>query len=292
MNRHRIGARCQTGSVSNQDPRVCDDVTAAAWIGPRLTGAIGTVTGTVPAGFAAYARICHPARDGDGYSVPWPRVAEATGRRAHPLMQWHAVVGSPDHDNMKGSRWPGDNPIRGNLAPEVLGPLCELLAGHTATAADCFFCLWEGYGWIHGGRSVAISGSVEPVPPAFSADELNRPRVRLPGRDYLLLAGALPTASRIGWRVTPDWFDAQSPNLLWPADRAWCVASGIDFDSTLVGGTVELVEAIRATPALDAWAVRPDEALTFDADRINPVAQPTPSAPPLRRRGPPRRRRR
>ncbi len=88
-------------------------MTAAAWIGPRLTGAIGTVTGTVPAGFDAYVRICHPAGDGDGHWVPWSRVAETTGRRAHPLMQWHAVVGSPDYDNMEGSLWPGDDPDRG-----------------------------------------------------------------------------------------------------------------------------------------------------------------------------------
>jgi len=95
--------------------------------------------------------------------------------------------------------------------------------------------------------------------------------VHLPHRDYLLLAGPLLAALCMGWHVRPDGFEAQSPNLFWPADRAWCVASEIDFDSTLVGGTAELADAILAAPALDAWAVGPDDALTFDADRINPV---------------------
>jgi len=250
-----------------------------------LTGAVGTVTGTVPAGFDAYVRICHPAWDGDGHWASWSRVAEATGRRAHALMQWHAVVGSRDHDNMEGSLWPGDDPERGNVAPHVLGPLCELLAGHTGTADDCHFCLWDGYGEVHGGAAVAVvcarpidgpdsppaalGGPGEPVPPAFSAEELRRPRVHLAHRDYLLLAGPLSAALRIGRRLGPDWFEAQSPNLFWPADRAWCVASEIDFDSTLVGGTAELANAILAAPALDAWAVGPDDALTFDADRVN-----------------------
>ncbi len=126
---------------------------------PRGLGEPGTVTGTVPSGYAAYARICHPAEDRNGRLVTWAEVAQATGRQAHPLMQWHAVVGSPDSLNMKGSLWPGDNPERGNLVPEVLGPLCGLLADHTATADQCSFCLWEGWGWIHGTPASAVFSS-------------------------------------------------------------------------------------------------------------------------------------
>ena len=100
--------------------------------------------------------------------------------------------------------------------------------------------------------------------PACSADELSRPRVELPPRSYLLLGGALPAALEIGWGPF-----RQSPNLFWPADRAWCAASELDFDSTLVGGTAELVERILATPALDAWAVQADSSLAADADCIN-----------------------
>jgi hypothetical protein len=66
-------------------------------------------------------------------------------------------------------------------------------------------------------------------------------------------------------------FDPQSPNLFWPADHAWCVASEIDFDSTLIGGSTDLIQTILDTPALDAWPVKPEDSLACDADRVNDV---------------------
>src|SRR6202011_5701995 len=103
------------------------------------------------------------------------------------------------------------------------------------TPQQCFFCLWDGYGWLRGGSAVATAsavradgptahGSSPAPPPAFSPEELGRPQLHLPGRDYLLLAGPLQAALRIGDRPTTDWFLPQSPNLFWPAHRAWCVA--------------------------------------------------------------------
>jgi hypothetical protein len=227
--------------------RVCDDVSPGAWIATRLTGEIGTVTGTVPSGYPAYVRICHPAPDQGRAPVSWAEVARTTGRQVHPLMQWHALVGSRDHLNMRGSLWRGGNPKRGDLAPEVLGPLCALLGeGHTGDAGRCYFGLWEGWGWEDG--SASRPRGLRPAMP--------RPR-RL----------AFPTCrlSRVSHRI------GQSPNLFWPADRAWCVASEIDFDSTLLGGTVDLIGAILHSPTFDAWPVVPADSLTLDADQINKV---------------------
>jgi hypothetical protein len=253
--------------------RVCDEVLPGAWIAPRLTGEIGTVTGTVPSGYPAYVRICHPAPDQGRAPVSWAEVARTTGRQVHALMQWHALVGSPDSLNMRGSLWRGGNPARGDLAPEVLGPLCALLGDHTGAVGHCYFGLWEGWGWVDGvGVSAvwdspsdvaadAIGVSEVQVEPGFSPDELSRPRMELPYRNYVLLEGPLSAALQIG----------QSPNLFWPADRAWCVASEIDFDSTLLGGTVELIEAILDFPPFDAWPVGPADSLTYDADQINKV---------------------
>jgi hypothetical protein len=97
-------------SAPNEELRPALDTSPAGWIAPRLTGEVHTVTGNVPNGYAAYARICHPAPDdGDGWAS-WPEVAAETGRRAHPTMQWHAVVGSPDPDNTEGSLWRGEDP--------------------------------------------------------------------------------------------------------------------------------------------------------------------------------------
>src|SRR5665647_2513257 len=76
--------------------RVLDDVTPADWLAERMAGPRGTVTQTVPIGFAAYARILHPAGGPDNEPVTWAQVAETTGRLVHPTVQWHALVGAAD----------------------------------------------------------------------------------------------------------------------------------------------------------------------------------------------------
>ena len=256
-----------SGRVGDHDPRhatlrVSDDLSAAAWIPRRLEGDFGAVTRTVPSDYPACARICHPAADRDGTPVTWEHVAQATGRQTHPLMQWHALVGSPDPLNIRGWLWPGSDPPRGHLAPGRLGPLCDLLAPHTTTPQNCHFCLWEGYNCARGAPAIPTSSPL-------SSKQMSRRRVHLPGRDYALLAGPLPAALQIGWWHTADWFEPHSPNLFWPADHAWCVASEIDSDSTLLGGSRELIDAILQTPTFDSWPVQPNDLLAAYADRIN-----------------------
>lgn len=95
------------------------------------------------------------------------------------------------------------------------------------------------------------------------------PRVRLPGRDYLLFVGELAAAVDAGWRPLPELTLFQSPNLFWPQDRAWCVATEIDFDSTLVAGSASLIDRILVAPGLDAWPVDPTDSLAYDADNLN-----------------------
>jgi hypothetical protein len=174
--------------------------------------------------------------------------------------------------------WRDAAPDVGNLSPEALTDLLEVLRRHTATATDCWFCLWSGYGWIHGSPAVSMlqlggrtgRSKSSPVPPAFSdhvraSDQL----VRLPARAYLLGRGPLDAASRLGDQLTPEWCERQSPNLFWPADRSWCVATEIDLDSTLVGGTAQLVAELIAHERLEAFRVQPEDSLQHDADRLN-----------------------
>ncbi|MFB7897354.1 hypothetical protein ACFC1B_13575 [Streptomyces xiamenensis] len=215
-------------------------IEAAGWIGPRLGGEFGAARRTVPGGFAAYARIFHPAGD-----HTWAEVAAATGRRAHPLMQWHALVGLPDPYSSRDPLWGGDRPELGLLEPDTFARLRTVLARHTGTADACWFGLWEGYGGVD-------------IPPATPA----LPLVELPGRAHLLLSGALEAA----W---PHWFAGQSPNLYWPQDRAWCAASEIDFDSTLVAGSPALIGELLRAPGLEVAAIGPDDSLAVDADRVN-----------------------
>lgn len=58
---------------------------------------------------------------------------------------------------------------------------------------------------------------------------------------------------------------------MWPADHAWFVATEIDFDSTLIGGTTDLITDILSAPGLEAWPVEPTDSVAADADDINPT---------------------
>ena len=248
--------------------RVLDDIARAAWLQARLSGEFAAVTRTVPDGYRAYARILHPPRDADGEPVTWAEVAATTGRTVHALAQWHAVVDSPDMNNFGGSGWPHGSPIGGSLAEEALGPLCDVLAAHTTTPDDCVYGLWEGWGWIHGSPAIATLGSRESVASPFTAQELASPRLHLPSRDYLLLGGPVSAALALSC-YDESWPAWQSPNLLWAADRAWFLASEIDFDSTLVAGETDLIADILACPALESWPVRPHDSLGSDGDMVN-----------------------
>ncbi|HYM49894.1 MAG TPA: hypothetical protein VET65_04900, partial [Candidatus Limnocylindrales bacterium] len=88
-----------------------------------------------------------------------------------------------------------------------------------------------------------------------------------PGRDYLLFFG--PVAA-VGASSDPElvaWDDG--PNLWWPGDRAWCVASEIDFPYTYVGGSAALVEAILAHPGIEALPATIHDRITADGDTVN-----------------------
>lgn len=187
-------------------------------------------------------------------------------------MQWHAISGLPFAGRGaagSGAQWPGDEPAQGDLGGPSLAVLCEVLAAHTRPGADCLLALWEGYGWIRGSPAVAILGSSETVPSACSREILDGPRMQHPGRAYILFAGPLVAANRLGRQFPWGGSEVQSPNLFWPEDRSWCVATEIDFDSTLVAGTPELIDAVLAAPALEAWAVGPEDSLAFDGDTVN-----------------------
>lgn len=269
----------ENGAVSAAQLRVVEDIGSAEWIAPRLGGQFGAVGLTVPRGYPAYARICHPATNTADEPVSWSEVAEATGRRPHALMQWHAIVGSPDHLNMRGSLWDGADPSRGDLAHSALAVLCDRLAEDAGGEPDCYFSLWEGYGELDGyGWLEAATRPHSKVDDrkrhTLTLDEIGRARsrLRLPGRNYVVLAGPLRGALRIG-SFSLGMFWPQSPNIFWPADLTWCVASEIDFDSTLVGGSARLIDAVLDTPELDAWPVGPDDSLAYDADKINHVPE-------------------
>jgi hypothetical protein len=255
------------------------DVSVADWIAERLVGPVGTVSSVVPGGYSAYARVLHPVEfhdDGEHSPVTWARVCEMTGRVAHPLVQWDAIV-RPAGRSRAVAVWDDGDVAVGSLAPDALAALLDVLAPFTG-GQDCYHALWEGWGWVDGsGVTVVVfatdDGTVAPQPPPIEPgvppEVWALPRLRLPDRDHLLFRGPLRAALDMGWHASPLGFEPQSPNVFWPADRTWCVGTEIDFDSTLVGGSAELIDAVLAAPGLEAWPVGPGDSLTADADQLN-----------------------
>lgn len=258
------------------DLKAVDGAAIGTWIEPRLGGEFGAVTLQVPKGFEAYARILHPTGDPEGNAVRWAEVAAACGATAHREMQWNAITGARDPCAGPGAKWEGSEPSLGEMDIDELDALCAILAAHTSDPSHCCFGLCTIQNWED----------------AFSPGEL-KPLLNLPmGRDHIVLAGPLSAVDEIGWdwsrssssvsfsvarkgsgppaeREPIDWWTRRPPHLIWPEDRTWMVVSEVDFDSTLVGGAAELIEAIVESPRLEAWSVEPTTSLACDADRVN-----------------------
>lgn len=228
--------------------RPLTDTSAADWVVQGIAGRFGyDVASVVPPVFEGYARLQHP---------------------------FHA------------DQQPVD--VSGSLADDTLDALVAALARHTTTPERCYFCLWDGFGGIHGSPSVAVwsdgwsAGGMPArswrrlvrrrgrryvaIPPAFAPDVMDGPRVKLPNREYLLFEGPLADAGQWGAAdLLPGMarHPINSPNLFWPADRAWLVATEIDLPATYIGGTEastsELVDTLTEHHDLDVRPVSPHD---------------------------------
>lgn len=117
--------------------------------------------------------------------------------------------------------------------------------------------------------------------PGILSDEVSRgPRLSLLHRDYVLFRGGAAELADPQWAQRVPWRDteleahgfppsAESPSIVWPADRAWVVVSEVDWDSTIVAGSAELQRALCADPRIEAHGVREGISLQWDADGLN-----------------------
>lgn len=261
----------------------CHDLSAAEWIGPRLL-AWGTengtpVTGIVPVGFDAYVRVFHPAgAPAPSETVTWQEIAHWSGRRFHPLAQFERM--SLPARPLWGPSPFDQAPFRGTLIPAACDVLVQQLAGLTTTPSVCYFALWEGWGVLSGGWSMlkAVHHS-DDEPDAIEAEivEFQRqvallPRFEHPHRSYLLGRGRIGVACDLYRQPLGPYSWPRlglTPQLWWPADRAWVVATDIDFDSTIVATTNAGAEALLNGEGLEALPVPSDGRLDLDGDLVN-----------------------
>src|SRR5690606_1237872 len=189
--------------------------------------------------------------------------------------------------------------------PELLASVARHLVEHTGTPDAGFAALWAGWGGLLGFMGHSPSRSFfgftdqpaheqmlqrsirSPFEDGFrrrtwqegilSREISEGPRLQLPGREHVLFSAPPRVFADPDWTLDAPWRDtaaeehgfapsAQHPRLIWPDDRAWVMVSEIDFDSTIVAGSVDLVGAICADPAIEALPLPENADLTWSAD--------------------------
>jgi hypothetical protein len=227
------------------------------------------VTSVLPGGFPGYARLLHPAEEPGGWRgrlVRWSDVAAWSERPLRDDAQFHSIALPPNRPD-QAAPWSGQGPQPGRLYLLDAEVLAGILRGWTATPEQCWFCVWDGWGW-EGAVALSTEGGAplpEPIPTAVRQG----PRVRLPNRDYLLYAGPVEAVTA----VAPLSGDDQTPNLWWPTDRAWCVASEIDLPWTYLAGPAGLIRTVLADPRLEALPTRPGDPLNRTEDWVSAWAE-------------------
>lgn len=283
------------------------DVERGAWLRARA-GAWATVGGVAGTGFEAYARILHPVQAWrtdptitDEWGSPlivedtrwgWAEVARRNARTMHPLVQWFSLT-----DREERREWPDGWAVgqaeEGRLPAELLAALTGPLARNTRTPELLTAAFWIGWGELHDGAHMTLVLMAEGGDPEAVARERARVEAELreerrraiapavreaidrgpffdwPGREMLLCSTSL------GELADPTWpahagVAGLTPQLLWPADRRWVVASEIDWDSTIVAGSRALIDEVLADEAFESYEVDEASDLTWDGDTINP----------------------
>ncbi|OBJ58191.1 hypothetical protein [Mycobacterium sp. 1423905.2] len=235
---------------------VVNDVGPARWLTESAGSFAENVGSLVPASFAAYARVLHPAFDhqgGERRRVSWAQIARANRKVVHPQMQFARLLGyTSRYDSGYRPEQPGlldEAPAVGTLPPNIAASLARTLARHTMTTDRCWFAVWHGHAALD---------------PAFHDGST----FSLPGRNYHLARGPLAAASQ---SLGIHQVSHLSANLWWPDDHAWCVATEIDLDSTYLGASQACIEELAADSELEVMPLSVTAGVTADSDTLNPA---------------------
>ncbi|ALE06209.1 hypothetical protein AL755_13275 [Arthrobacter sp. ERGS1:01] len=224
--------------------------------------------------------------------VSWAAVAQAFGTHMHPLAQFHRVLGTESNGQeiLDAAGWRYSAPRTGNLAPETLAAAAVHLGKHTSTPDQGVSAVWEGWGGLTssaGYAELAVSSDgvhlenkvaaatlgSGPGSGLLQAEVVNGETLDLPGRAYYLFNAApqfyidSDWVNHVPWHHSPGW--PQSPNILWPTDGQWVLVTEIDFDSTVIAGSPELISALVQDPTIEALPLQEGADLTWDADIPN-----------------------
>ncbi|MDO5745885.1 MAG: hypothetical protein Q4P23_15630, partial [Micrococcaceae bacterium] len=179
------------------------------------------------------------------------------------------------------------------LGATELSALAPLLAAHTATPDEIYLALWNGLAFIHGGDQVEVDIDDDPSlgaqenarratelaeaakTPAFGAGVRNAPMLELGSgyRSFYLFCGDGQDLASPLWARTSLGEQRQAPNLAWPRDRSWLMSTELYEDSTIVGGSRGLIDALLGCPGLEAYEVTADSRLDAAGDTRNALPE-------------------
>ena len=128
--------------------------------------------------------------------------------------------------------------------------LLQLLARERSDPSDCYFGLWEGWGF--------------PESAGWWSTFCVARGDHRGARAFLLVGGALSeaeiwgTPAEAGIWGRPEFSRGGTPAFVWPSDHTWCVAADVDRHWAGIGATVPTIERLVADRRLDAVAADPD----------------------------------
>lgn len=207
---------------------------AAEWVGGARHGEVGTVGSLVPNDYEAFLRVRAPAGGIEDWWTPY-----------RDLFVVVAAVGER----------------------------------HTTSPDRAWFAVWEGHGFDNGTTRVAWRDpppdeqtrlAREAARARLRAESERRnaetrtallqvPRVELPHRTYYLMTGPVAAATQLSEPGSPSvWLH---PDLFWPDDRQWFVATDVDFWSLYIGGDREFITELTLSVSTEAEIVTLDRQL-------------------------------
>lgn len=202
----------------------------AEWIARARPGAWGTIGSLVPNRYPSIVRVHPPAPDGENFWSAYRHLFEVV-----------AAIGER----------------------------------HTSCPDRAWFAVWEGHGFDTATTHIAWRRPIDDA----QRQALDRERARLraederrhaetraglrqvttfelPHRVYYLLAGPVAAATQLRTPGEPDTW--QHPDLFWPDDRRWFVATDVDVWSLYIGGDRDFISEL-----MDG-ATTPAEIVTLD----------------------------
>lgn len=220
------------------------DGTQAAWWLEQLEpwGDQGLpVSSLVPSSLLAVCQVLHPWRGSDSEPIGWQAASQLGFASVTDFDRSREMFSIPAAEEA------GLSASCGELDTGVAGALIDNLTNATTTPDDVFVAVWVGWGDVPAQRFPGAA------------------HLETPGRGHFLLRGPL---TGVLSSVAASNFDRPVAGLWWPADRAWFVATEIEFEWTFVAGDPMLMEGLRADERLEVAS------LTFDA-LANRAAEPS-----------------